>query len=553
MQDYQDAPPPPDNGPDHGSELAPYDQPYPPSQHAPSPEPSDRVSAVDFAAEARVLAALFTDQSLLDEVAEKLSGADFGIVAHELIFDAMLACDSSGRAVDVVTVIDEMTRAGSLRRAGGIEAVRNIAAGRADFTETSEGLLGAAVAEFPTWVDIVADRAVRRRLAIAARSIAASASSGERDSADLVNEAEQALYAVSDAKSGSTMKTMAQVMAGVTARMAKVRDSLLVGHSYGFKVLDEVTGGLQPGQLIVIAGRPGTGKSSLAVQIGRHIADTTDTMVPLLSYEMEHDEIGMRMLASASGVGLGELMRNRIPEGMDQIVAREIEKLNESRMQIDDAPNPNIAAVCSAIRRMSRRAELGAVVIDYIQLMQGSGKRRDANRQEDVSEITRALKLLASELKIPIIALSQLNRGLEQRPNKRPMLADLRESGSIEQDASVVIFTYREFLYNQAVPETEAELIVGKNRGGPAPVTAYVDWHGAQTRFVDSDRTEPTAGLVIPNGDGGYGGGHGGGPAAPGGFGFGGEGGFGGGGFGGGGFGAGAPAPGADPFGNSFN
>ena len=238
--------------------------------------------------------------------------------------------------------------------------------------------VGAAVTDFAAYAGIVEDRATRRRLMAAARKIAVEAASGEEEAASLVDSAEQAVFAVSGSRSRSSAQTMPQVVAAIHDQMARVRTQQLVGVSTGFHKLDAVTGGFQPGQLITVAGRPGTGKSSLSVQMGRHIAETTGTLVPVLTYEMQAAEIGLRLLSAASGVRLNELMRGQVPDAMDDIVAREAEKMAELQLLIDDNPPTSISGVRSMLRRLSRRAELGAVVVDYMQLMSGSRRTHAA-------------------------------------------------------------------------------------------------------------------------------------------------------------------------------
>ena len=438
---------------------------------------SQAVTAVDAAAEARVLSALFGSPALLDEVTEVLVPQDFGVPAHEVIFHAMLSCDASSRAIDPVTVADELTRSGELPRAGGVEGIRDIV--------TSPPV----VEQFDAYVELIRDRATRRRLLAAARQIGVAALSGEADSQDLIGAAERAVFEVSEARSKSTVQTMPQVVAAVHARMAQARNSKMTGFSTGFEQLDKITGGLEPGQLVIIAGRPGSGKSVLASQISRHIAEVNDVTVPFLSYEMQAHDLGLRHLAAASGIPLSDLRRGYIPDGMDKVLAREAEKMAQLRLLIDDQPPPTFSGVRSAMRKLNRRVPLGALTVDYLQLMGAEKGVKEDNRAYVVGAISRGLKLLGDELKIPVIACSQLNRGVETRAgNGRPMLSDLRESGSLEQDAAIVILVHRPFLTNPDADPSEAELIVAKNRNGEAPYTIMAEWEGPQVRFKDTGR-----------------------------------------------------------------
>jgi replicative DNA helicase len=451
------------------------------------------VSAVDHEAEIRLLAAVFADASLLDDLADVIMPADFGSYKHEIVFTAMQACDTSGRPVDVVTVADEMSRAKTLDSVNGIEGLRWIAAAGAETPEDGQEFVSIATAEFAAYADIVRQRATRRRLLAAARTISGNVLADAGDSEYLIEAAEKAVFSVSRDQNTSSAQLMPQIVAEVHERMANAKNHKLLGHSWGIGKIDEVTAGLQGGQMVVVAGRPGSGKSSLLCQVANRVAQTSGKLSVILSYEMQATDIVMRLLSAATGVKLGDLMLGKIPDGMDQVVAREAEKLASTNLLIDDNPPNTITGVKSYMRRLARRSELGLVSLDYLQLMGGSGNRPGANRENEVSEISRGIKTMAMELKIPFVAASQLNRGLESRPgDKRPQLSDLRESGSIEQDANCVVMCHRPYMYDQQQPENEAELIVAKNRNGAAPVTAYVDWEGQFTRFRDSNRTGPT-------------------------------------------------------------
>lgn len=500
-QHLPDLPPPPDEPPADPAAAA-----------AAGP-----VNSVDLEAEQRVLAALFAEAHLLDDLSEKVSAADFAIPAHEAIFDAMAACDASGLPIDVVTVADELTKRGDMGRVGGIDVLRLVAAGGQHDPEAAKQVISEAVTSFDAYADIVYDRATRRRLTGAARKIAHDASSGQFDARELIENAERRIYGVAADRSASSMQTMAQIVAATTARMATARTQRLVGVPTGFRALDDVTGGFQGGQMITVAGRPAMGKSVLTMQFLRHIADTTGDIVPVFSYEMPASDIALRLIAADSGVPLQLLMRGQIPDGMDRAVAHAAERLAASTLLIDDNPPRTVLGIRSALRRLSRRGKIGAVGADYMQLIGSDNTRRNGSRQEDVSEISRETKLMAGEFDVPYFAVSQLNRGLEARPNKRPMLSDLRESGAIEQDSNLILFVHRPSVYDPTMPENEAEIILAKNRNG-ATVTVYADWEGPQQRFRDTDRTAPAEAPAAarPAAGGGYGGGA---PAGGGGYG----------------------------------
>lgn len=460
---------------------------------------------------------MFADPALVDEASEVLAPEDFGHMAHAVIFGAMIACESTGRGIDTVTVADELTRAGSLAQVGGLGALERVAAACAETPDLAIQAIAAARSDFANYLDIIADRSTRRRLVEAARTITTEAASGRSSSDELVESAEQAVFAVSNTRvTTSSVFAMPQVIERVNERMAKAATQELVGHSTGFKVIDEVTGGLQPGMMVTLAGRPGTGKSTLAVQIANHIAATYDLTVPVFSWEMQASEIGMRLLSAQSGVPLRDLMAGHIPHGHDRSVAQSAERLAQTRLLIDENPPSSITGVRSSLRRMSRRCELGAVVLDYMQLIKGSAGRRWDSRENEVADISRTAKQMGTEFGIPVIVCAQLNRSAEARMNKRPQLTDLRESGSIEQDSSFVGFLYRHHLVDPSHPADDAELIIAKNRNGEAPVTAAMEWQGAYTRFVDRGVRVEQGGGGFGGGGGGFGGGI---PAGPGGMG----------------------------------
>lgn len=458
--------------------------------NAEPPEISAGINSVEMSAEVAVLAAVLSSRETYDDIADRLHSDDFGAPAHVAIYAAIVACDASGRPFDPITVADEMTRAGTLKRAGGTEYLNRIVTSEPELEHLS------------AYVDIIIDRALRRRMVHASQIIGKAALSAEKDARSALEVAEHTVFELGQKRSGSTLTPMPTVVAQIHEEMAKARQAQLAGQSTGIDELDRITGGLRGGQLIVIAARPGMGKSVLGGQIARHIAQTSGDVVAFLSWEMSNAEIGFRLLASAADVELRKLLAGVIPEGKDRVIAHEAEKLAELPLLIDDHPPATIAGVRSHLRRVARRGRLGAVVLDYLQLMEGDSTRSE-NRTQEVSNISRHAKMMAKELDVPVIALSQLSRGLEARNNKRPMLSDLRESGAIEQDANLVLFIHRENNWDKAVDETHAELIVAKNRQGPQ-ATIPLDWHAPVVRFDNSARTidAPAGG---PSNGGGFG------------------------------------------------
>jgi replicative DNA helicase len=431
---------------------------------------------VDAEAEASVITGLLTAPDIFLDVTEILTPEDFALVVHQDIYRAALACDAAGRPVDVITVTDALRRVKRLSRVGGAEAVEAFAARSGESTNII------------AHAQIVADRSRLRKLFAVGRAIATDSSTPEAEASQVLAEAESRIFAIGQERSRGSMLEMAQAVPKMLEALARARTTVLSGQSTGFEGLDRLTGGLQGGQLIILAARPAMGKSALGVQIARHIAETSGGYVPLLSYEMGNSEITTRMLSTALGYDLLKLRSGDIPAGMERDTAIAAQKMAELSMLIDDNPPETIGGVRSAMRRLARRGPVSAVVIDYLQLMSGESRQSSENRTQEVSEISRGLKRLATELNVPVIALSQLNRQLEQRPNKRPSLSDLRESGSLEQDANAVLFLYREHVYNAAADPSAAELIIAKQRNGPLG-TVRLRFDGTCAKFSEDSST----------------------------------------------------------------
>lgn len=495
---------------------------------APAPAPAGAafgVAPIEHAAERHVLAMILTSPEAFDVLSEELAADDFGAPAHAALYRAIVTCDATGRPFDPITVADEMRAAGTLDRFGGMAFIENVMT-----AQLQPDVLH-------SHAKIVRDRSLRRSLVALSRTIGSGAMDPGQSGVDAVEEAERSVLELGAARVQTEVPTMAQIMAEVSRDMVDARERKVVGHSTGFETLDELCGGLRGGQMVVVAGRPAMGKTVLATQILRHIAQTSGGIVPFFSYEMSTGELGIRFLAAESDVDLGALLRGIIPAGRDRDVAAASERLSESGMLVIDSPPLTIAGVRSECRRLSRRGKITAIGMDYVQLVGGDGNRRGESREQEVASVSRGTKLLAKEFDVPVIAVSQLSRSLESRPNKRPMLSDLRESGSLEQDANLVAFVYRDWVYDKSADPTHAEVIIAKNRQGRTGAVA-LDWHGPKVRFDKTDRLLDADGPSLPSpGDSSGGGGFGGGGFGGGGF---GGGGFGGGGFGGGGFGGGS-------------
>jgi len=420
-------------------------------------------------AETQLIANILAVPDRYYDIATVISPADITDTRIRHVFEAICACASDGQAATVTNTANALKRRRKLAAIGGTSELDALQRS-GDSSKVSD--LAA----------IISEQSLRSRLHTAAEHITSIANDATADTDTLRDHTERAVSDALTSAGSSGFNTLSAVMTGVHEEITTPRNSRLVGLSTGFDQFDDITAGLQPGQLVLIAGRPGTGKSVLATQIGRHIAETSGKTVALLSYEMSTTEIGFRLLSAETGIPVTELMRGSVPVDMKQAVASGINHLSGINLLIDDTPPPTLAGARSELRRIARTTQLGAIVVDYLQLMRVDGIRD--GRVEEISTISRELKLLSKELSVPVIACSQLNRALESRPNKRPMLSDLRESGSLEQDANIVMFLYREHVYNPSANERDAELIIAKNRNGKAGVTINVYWDGAHVRFT---------------------------------------------------------------------
>ncbi|MBB5633091.1 replicative DNA helicase [Cryobacterium mesophilum] len=434
---------------------------------------NDRTPPHDLLAEQSAIGGMLLSKDAVADVIETVRALDFYIPKHEIIFDAILTLYSHGEPTDVIAVTDELTKSGEIGRAGG-----------AEYLHTLTGLVPTA-ANAGYYASIVAEKAVLRRLVEAGTRIVQMGYASEGEVVDLVNNAQAEIYNVTG---GVDSEDFVPLTTAVESAMdeieaAKGRDGVMTGIPTGFEELDDLTNGLHPGQLIIVAARPALGKSTLALDFARAASIKHDLPSIVFSLEMGRSEIAMRLLSAEASVPL-QNMRKGTVDSRDWItIAQTRGRINDAPLYIDDSPNMTLVEIRAKCRRLKQRVGLKLVVIDYLQLMT-SGKRVES-RQQEVSEFSRALKLLAKELQVPVIALSQLNRGPEQRSDKMPALSDLRESGSLEQDADVVILLHRESAYEKDNPRAgEADFIVAKHRNGPTR-TITVAFQGHFSRFKD--------------------------------------------------------------------
>ncbi len=450
------------------------------SRVASGPSEYDRTPPQAVEAEQSVLGAMMLSKDAIADAVEIVRPGDFYRPAHQLVFDAVLDLYGRGEPADPITVSAELTRAGQLARVGG-----------ANYLHTLVNTVPTA-ANAGYYAQIVAERATLRRLVTAGTRIVqmgydtASGSANIVGSVDdVVDRAQAEIYDVTERRTSEDYVHIESLLQSTLDEIDKISSTGGVGTGIptGFHQLDEITNGLHPGQMITVAGRPGSGKSTLALDIARSAAVKNGKATVIFSLEMGKLEIMMRLFSAEAGVALQNMRSGHMSDQDWTRLARRSSELAEAPLYIDDSPNLTMMEIRSKARRLRQRQDVQLIVIDYLQLMT-SGKRVES-RQQEVSEFSRAIKLLAKELDVPVVALSQLNRGPEQRTDKKPMLADLRESGSIEQDSDMVLLVHRPDLYE---PETErageADLIIAKHRNGPT-ATIAVAFQGRYSRFAD--------------------------------------------------------------------
>ncbi|MBM6399300.1 replicative DNA helicase [Phycicoccus sonneratiae] len=440
----------------------------------PSERPDERVPPQDLHAEQSVLGSMLLDKDAIADCLEEVKAHDFYRPAHEAIFDAVLDLFGRGEPADAITVADELSKRGDLARVGG----------QAYLHQLIQSVPTAANAGY--YAEIVHERAVLRRLVEAGtRIVQMGYGQGEGDIDEIVNRAQAEVYSVAEKRGGEDYHALGELLNETMEEIeaASGRTDDLIGVPTGFLELDELTHGLHPGQMIVVAARPAVGKSTLGIDIVRAAAIKHDMAAAVFSLEMSRTEITMRILSAEATIQLQDLRRGLKNQDQWTKLARIMGKISNAPLFIDDSPNMSLMEIRAKARRLKQQHNLKLIVIDYLQLMT-SGKKVES-RQQEVAEFSRALKLLAKEIEVPVIAISQLNRGPEQRTDKRPQMSDLRESGSIEQDADVVILLHRD----RSDPERdgEADVIVAKHRNGPTK-DLVLAFQGHYSRFNNMAR-----------------------------------------------------------------
>ncbi|NYV73085.1 replicative DNA helicase [Streptomyces sp. UH6] len=437
--------------------------------------PFERVPPQDLDAEQSVLGGMLLSKDAIADVVEVLKGHDFYKPAHELIYQAILDVYAKGEPADPITIAAELTKRGEINKVGGAAYLHTLV----------QTVPTAANAEY--YAEIVHERAVLRRLVEAGTRITQMGYAADDDVDEIVNRAQAEIYAVTEQRTSEDYLPLGDIMEGALDEIEAIgsRSGEMTGVPTGFTDFDALTNGLHPGQMVVIAARPAMGKSTLALDFARAASIKHQLPSVIFSLEMGRNEIAMRLLSAEARVALHHMRSGTMTDDDWTRLARRMPDVSAAPLYIDDSPNLSMMEIRAKCRRLKQRNDLKLVVIDYLQLMQSGGSKRAESRQQEVSDMSRNLKLLAKELEIPVIALSQLNRGPEQRTDKKPMVSDLRESGSIEQDADMVILLHREDAYEKESPRAgEADLIVAKHRNGPT-ATITVAFQGHYSRFVD--------------------------------------------------------------------
>ena len=428
-------------------------------------------------AEQSIIGGFMLDNQAWEKVADRLCEADFYRMEHRILYRAILSLARKNQPFDVVTVLDALKSANTLDDAGGETYLFELA------NNTP------SVANISAYADIVREKSVQRQLISVAGDIADSAYyPGDRLLSELLDFAETRVFAIAEqtAQEGGP-----QANKSILVRTVEKIDSLyhsgesVTGLPTGLTDLDQLTTGLQPADLIIVAGRPSMGKTTLAMNMAEHVAIKSSQPVLVFSMEMPADALAMRMMSSLGRLDQHRLRTGKLNDNDWPRITSAVHMLSEAPLFIDDTPALSPTELRARARRLVKeQGSLGLIVVDYLQLMRVTGSKVD-NRTAEISEISRSLKALAKELRVPVIALSQLNRSLEQRQDKRPMMSDLRESGAIEQDADLICFIYRDEVYNEDSPDKGcAEIIVAKQRNGPIG-RVKVAFLGQYTRFED--------------------------------------------------------------------
>ncbi len=441
-------------------------------------ETTGRLIPQNLEAEKSVLGAILIDESVISDIVTVVKPRDFYESKHQAIFDAMLKLFEKSSPIDLLTLTDQLKKNKDLTKIGG----------SAYLAELTNYVPTASHAE--AYAKMVAQTATRRRLIKASSSITDLAYEEGTTVDELLGKAEKEIFSVSDSNSVGDLVSLEDILTESFDRIEALHKNqgALRGVSTGYRDLDNMTAGFQRSDLLILAARPAMGKTTFVTNLAYNVATIAKQPVLFFSLEMSKEQLVDRMLADASGVDSWKIRTGNLNDEDFSKLSEAMGEMAEAPIMIDDTPGLSILEMRTKARRAAHNRELGLIIVDYLQLMQASTRSNDGNRVQEVSEISRGLKLIARELNVPVVALSQLSRTVENRNPKIPQLADLRESGSIEQDADIVMFIYREAYYE---PETErqniTDLIIAKHRNGPVgKVELY--FHPERLRFMSLDK-----------------------------------------------------------------
>jgi replicative DNA helicase len=416
-----------------------------------------KVPPQNLEAEQAILAGILINNDAMNQVVDSISADDFYREAHTHVFAGMIELYNNNEPIDLITLSQHLRVKGLLEKSGGVDYLASLV----DAVSTSAGIMFHA--------DIVRDLSVRRRLISQCSIISDSCFQDWEPTDELLDRAEQSIFDIAESKIGDSFTSLEDVVKGSFKKLESVAelDGFVTGVPTGFDDFDRLTAGLQPSDLVIIAGRPSMGKTALALNIGYNAAARTRKGVAIFSLEMSKLQLGMRLLGFDAQIDATRLRTGALREKDWSRLTEAANRLAELPIFVDDTSWLSVLEMKAKCRRLMKKTPLCLVIIDYLQLIQG--RRTAESRQMEVSEISRSLKALAKDLSVPVITLSQLNRKVEDRPNKKPQLADLRESGAIEQDADVIAFIYRDELYHPTTEENQnvAEIILAKQRNGP--------------------------------------------------------------------------------------
>jgi replicative DNA helicase len=416
--------------------------------------PGLRIQPHDDEAEKSVLGAIMLDQNAVATVRDMLEPADFYVERHVLIYRAAVELSDRGEPIDVLTLRGQLERAGALPRSGGTEYLAELS------------VAVPTAANVKHYADIVVEHALRRRLIQAGGEVASLGFDLGLSAREAADRAEQRIFAASDQRHTTEATHIMPLLKETWSQLETMlgRKRFITGVPTNYGELDNVTQGLQPSELIILAARPAVGKTSFALNIARNAAVLAKQPVAIFSLEMSKESLVQRLLCSEAAVDSFLLKTGQADATVFARIAQAMDRLTNAELWIDDTPGLSIANLRSRVRRMKAQHNIALVVVDYLQLMHGG---RQESRVQEVSDISAGLKSIAKELRMPVLALSQMSRESERRTDRRPQLSDLRESGSIEQDSDIVLFLYREGMHNPEIDRSDTKLIVAKNRNGP--------------------------------------------------------------------------------------